>query len=133
MYPRRSGPCVFSNKSFCCPQVVNLMKPIVAASSHVLGSKDVDKGENPSATGLYLPCFLQLRRCFATILKPIIIPLLHRDGAHFGRADERICPAALRRLPSSCDLTSCRAAGQTRRGRVHLIAHTHPSTLCETS
>lgn len=27
-------------------QVVNLMKPIVAASSHVLGNKDVDKGED---------------------------------------------------------------------------------------
>lgn len=27
-------------------QVVNLMKPIVAASSHVVGNKDVDKGED---------------------------------------------------------------------------------------
>ena len=32
--------------SFFRFQVIKLMKPIVAASSHVIGNKDVDEGEN---------------------------------------------------------------------------------------
>lgn len=101
-------------------QIVKLMKHIVSASSHVLGNKNVDEGEDFSFfSGLFtfykLNCIPKLFGFQASVRHPqtLLLSFLNRDPEQCGHADETVCPAALCRLPSGCDLTSWRAAGQT--------------------
>lgn len=149
-------------------QIVKLMKHIVAASSHVLGNKNVDEGDDfsffsglftfyklncipklfgfkasvhlkllknrkrstaatlywmfPLSQSLHItPISTLLYRCsvshqswvFFCHPQTLLLSFLNRDPEQCGHADETVCPAALCRLPSGCDLTSWRAAGQT--------------------
>lgn len=70
--------------------------------------------------------------CFS-VLPKLVMSSVHRNKEHFGHADKRICSAPLCRLPSSCDLTSRRAAGPTECSTLCLVASTQPHTLLKTS
>lgn len=63
----------------------------------------------------------------STVLNNLFCLLL-RHPEDSGRPVEGICSAALGRLPNSCDLDACGAAGQTQCGRRCLVAPMCPST-----